>query len=429
MRPSTGSSGETLTPAAPDHSQAALEARIRAISRSLRETFGAVTRAIGGSSARPSRLTRELSIDKSLASRLSRALRAESDYELLSLIPSPTGLRIVVGAAVRAGVERQRCHAAEEALEEFQGLLDDVPGGRAALEALFSGTVVEARDRHERVAKQAVFRGMSHLLGFHCDVLTSAAVLAPSVHPHLVDGVDLSLRVGLRRLRPSAPISLFSVVINTEGAGGELPHIETLDGRPASGRAAPFLLPEFSSRPTPALDIHEHDNHTIFALADEGTSIHRPVKIASGIVARSAWPRFRAANMESAGRLYLLHYPCKMVVRDLFIHESLYVGSLPEIRLELPVPPGAPLRFPRGAMARLNTLDLLAPIEQLGIGLARAAVPGAPDHAPLLEHAFRQVRWDPSAFRGYRVAIAYPVPMISMHWQVELPAPPGSRGS
>jgi hypothetical protein len=333
-------------------------------------------------------------------------------------------LRIFIGAASRAGVDTERCNAAEEALGEFQSLLDDVPGGRAALEALICGTVVEARDRHERVAKQAVFRGMSHLLGCHCEVLTSAVVLAPSANPDLVDGLDLSLRVGLRRLRPSTPISIFSVVVNSDAARSDVPHIETLEGRPVSGQAAPFLVPEFCSRPTPALDIHEHENHMVFALADEGISIHRPVKIASGIVARSAWPRFRTADMDAAGRLYLLHYPCKMVVRDLFFHESLYVGSLPEIRLELPVPPGAPVRFPRGAMARLNTLDLLTPIEQLGSGLARVALPGAPDHAPLLAHAFGKVGWDPTAFRGYRVAIAYPVPMISMHWQVELPVGP-----
>lgn len=404
--------------------EAALEARITSVAEILRRALSAVAQEVGGSTIRPSRLVRELDIDKSLASRLTRGLRADSSFELISLIPSPTGLRIFLEAARRADVDVNLDQEAESAIEQFQNLLDEVPGGRGALEAIIAGSVAEVRDRSERNAKQAVFRAMSYLLGFHCDTITSAFIVQPAANGLTTDAIDLSYRVGIRRLRPSTPVALFSLAFQETPTSADAPRLETLDGAPLTRDATPFLLPEFSSQPMPELTIFENPNHTAFGLSDELTSLHSPIALGSALMVRNPWHRYWTDERREESRTYLLHYPCKTLVRDLFIHEDLYVGALPEIRLEFPSPTGSTTVRPEGPAERLNTLDMSAPIEQLGIGLERVAVPGVANHSRLLAHAFEATGWDPSKFRGYRTRITYPVPMITMGWWIVLPEGP-----
>jgi hypothetical protein len=181
-----------------------------------------------------------------------------------------------------------------------------------------------------------------------------------------------------------------------------------------------FFIRELCDPPEPPVDIVRQEEHTVFALASNAASIHRPVSIASALVVRGAWKPWRTGQELEEGRNYLLHYPCKLVVRDIWIRDDLFVGAEPEVRLELPSPTG-PVR-PRTSdiPTRLNTLDIAAPVEQLGFGLARSAARGVRGHERLLAHAFEARGWESSRFRGYRTTLQYPVPMITMSWWIPL---------
>jgi hypothetical protein len=378
---------------------------------------------VAGDALRPSRLVSRLEIDKSLASRLARGMRSESPFELVHFIPSPAGLRIFLDAAERAGVDGDLCKQARRAVRDFQNLLDELPGGRSALDSLISESVVEVRHRSERAAKQAVYRAMSTLLGFHCETVSSALILQPSADGSTVDGIDVSRREGIRRLRPSTPGAVFSIAITGgEGTRGTGPELEALESGRSPLDPRSFLLPGFCTPSPPAIDVFEEDRHTVFALSNASASVQSPVTITSGVVVRDGWKRFKTGDQAEDGRSYLLQYPCKLLIRDLFIRDDLYVGAEPQIRLEFPNPTGPPKPRSSNLPASLNTLDLSAPIQQLGLGLANAAAPGVPLHTPLLAHAFETLGWDSGRFRGYRTRIVYPVPMVVMGWWVPLPA-------
>lgn len=398
-----------------------VERRVAEVADALRDALLPIARESAGGTLRPSRLSELLSVDKSLASRLVRGLRATSPFELIHLVPAPTGLRMILDAAEEAGVDAALLTRATRAVTDFQRLLDDFPGGRASLDTLISESVVEVRQRADRVAKQAVFKAMSHLLGFHCETVSSALVLQPSEDGHHADGFEVSRRAGIRRLRPSTPVAVFSVDLTTGEPGGGAPCLETLDGSNGVEDPSAFLLPHFCEPELPDLEILRDDTHHVFALSDAGASLESPITVASGLLVRDGWLRHRSNDQSEDGRSYLLHYPCKLLIRDLFIRDDLYVGALPEIRLEFPSPTGAARPRRNGLPDRLNTLDLTVRIEQLGTGLGNAAAAGAPEHARMLAHAFERTGWDGTRFRGYRTRIIYPVPMITMGWWIPLP--------
>jgi hypothetical protein len=331
-------------------------------------------------------------------------------------------------AAEASGADVETCRGVRAAVERFQRLLMELPGGRAGLDALTSKSVVEVRQRAERTAKQGVFKSMSYLLGFHCETITSALLLQPSPGGATVDGIDASLREGIQRLRPGTPVAVSSVDLTVETPRDDAPRLETLDGRPPSDPLSLFL-PPFCEPSTPAIELFQAERHTIFALSD-AASLQRPVTLTSAFFIRNGWLPHRAGDQLEEGRSYLLHYPCKLLIRDLFLRDDLYVGAEPQIRLEFPSPTG-PAR-PQSATSvpiRLNTLDMSAPIEHLGRGLKNAAPPGVPQHGRLLAHLFEATGWDPERFRGYRTRIVYPVPMITMGWWIPLAAAPGSIGA
>lgn len=401
-----------------------IEERAIAIAASLREQLLAVAVDVVGSPPRPATVIRVLDLDKSLASRLLRGLRSPSPLELLHLLPSPTGLGMFLDAAEDAGANKKRCAEARATVEQFHRLLTELPSGRAGLDALTSKSVVEVRQRAERTAKQGVYKSMSYLLGFHCETITSALILQPSANGATVDGIDVSLREGIRRLRPGTPVAISSVDLTVETPRDDAPRLETLGGQTPSDPLSLFL-PEFCDPEAPAIQLFQADRHTIFALSDEA-SLQRPVTLTTAFIIRNGWLPWRTGDQLEDGRTYLLHYPCKVLIRDLFIRDDLYVGAEPQIRLEFPSPTGPARPQTSSFPMRLNTLDMAAPIEHLGRGLKNAAPTGVAQHARLLSHVFEATGLEPERFRGYRTRIVYPVPMITMGWWIPLSAPPRS---
>ena len=99
-----------------------LRLRIEAIGRELRRAISSVLEAVAGPRPRPTRVARAIGLDKSLASRLVRSVRATSDMDLMHFVPSP--------------------------------------GGRASIDAQIAESSRVALEKREHIAKQASFKAM-----------------------------------------------------------------------------------------------------------------------------------------------------------------------------------------------------------------------------------------------------------------------------
>ena len=396
-----------------------LSSRIEATGRELREALVVVLEAVAGSSPRPTRVSRAIGLDKSLASRLVRAVQSPSDLDLMHLVPSPGGLQIFADLARRfadpASIENLKA-----AIEHFGELLDSVPGGRASIDAQISESSHVALEKREHIAKQASFKSMSFLLGHFCDVLTTSLFLVPAENPRRVDGIEIHRRVGLRRMRPSTPLALLSFWGEANDAMNEHGiRFDTLDGERGSSNPTGFLLPAFSTQPIPELDVVVDGDMTTLVLAGD-PSLTAPTQLTSVFRVRNGWPIVPESRTHTL-RGYVLHTPCRQLVRDVYVAESLYSDAVPQVSFLLPGPRVA-MRPPRGEGPRhFAEVELTSSVQQLPFGSQAHSLPGVVNHAAAVRHVLERAGHGQTRFRGWRCAMTYPVALIEMMWWLSHP--------
>jgi hypothetical protein len=394
--------------------------RIEAVGRDLRKAIATVLESVAGPRPRPTRVSRAIGLDKSLASRLVRAVQSASDLDLMHLVPSPAGLHILADLATRHA-DPASIGNLLAAAERFQELLDSVPGGRASIDAQISESSSVALEKREHIAKQASFKSMSFLLGHFCDVLTTTLFLVPSANGQRVDGIELHRRIGLRRMRPSTPLALLSFWTEPGDAVQENGiRFDTLDGERGAANPGGFLLPEFSTQPIPELEVVRDGEMTALVLAGD-PRVNAPAQLTSVFRIRNGWPITPESRMHTL-RGYVLHVPCRQVVRDVYIAESLYPDASPRVSFVLPGPRAA-TRPPREDGSRHFTeVDLTTSIEQLPSGPQSYAVPGVMNHGAAVRHVLERAGHSHTRFRGWRCAVTYPVPLIEMIWWLAHPS-------
>ena len=101
-----------------------------------------------------------------------------------------------------------------------------------------------------------------------------------------------------------------------------------------------FLLGDGESHSMPGLEIVTREQHTIFALAEDDIFMDESLNLNSGYLIRHGWHRYAKEGIRDEARSYLLNYPCKTLIREVLVRDDLWVGSNPEINLQLPNPAG-----------------------------------------------------------------------------------------
>lgn len=405
-----------------------LTQRIEKTGRELRRAIMTVLEAVAGPQPRPTRVSRAIGLDKSLSSRLVRAVQSSSDLDLMHLVPSPGGLHIFADLATRVADPASISNLLV-ATERFEALLDAVPGGRASIDAQISESSQVALSKREHIAKQASFKSMSFLLGHFCDVLSTTLFLVPSADGRRVDGIEIHRRIGLRRMRPSTPLALLSIWGDPDDAMSENAiSFDTLDGERGNTNPAGFLLPDYSTQPIPDLEVVRDGDMTTLVLAGD-PSLHTPTQLTSVFCIRNGWPVTPEARLQSL-RGYVLHTPCRRVVREVYIADSVYDDAAPQVSFVLPGP-GAARRPPRqGGPRHFTEVDLTAQIEPLSFGPHSYNIPGVTNHSAVVRHVLHRTGQGMTRFRGWRCSMTYPVPLVEMIWWLSHPSiADGKRGA
>jgi hypothetical protein len=192
-----------------------------------------------------------------------------------------------------------------------------------------------ARERRERIARQSSFKSMSYLIGYFSDVLSTTFFVVPSGNGRTVDGIEINRRFGLRRLRPGTPVPILAYAPWTEGGPtGEVTRLDSIEGGTDSPEPADLLIPEFSTRPLPPIEAVHEPSRTTFVLPGDAHA-QEVERLAWAFRHRNGGPMQLGSGIHPLGD-YLLHMPCRRLVRDLFIDESLYPGAVPRVTFVLP---------------------------------------------------------------------------------------------
>jgi hypothetical protein len=190
-------------------------------------------------------------------------------------------------------------------------------------------------------------------------------------------------------------------VDRNEETGGTPPLATLDDALPEC--AEDFVLPELSTDSLPNLESFTTEGEATFALTEDGPPPNTPLTLALGMIIRGVFRRYQTPGRDQNCRTYSLPFPCRTLVRDVFVHQDLFGGNVPEVTQHMPRMMRPETVRHDGVRGKLDTVDMAAPIEHLGLGLGNTELKEIPSHARLLKHAFEKTGWDPHGFRGYRV--------------------------
>lgn len=412
--------GQPITAATPTR------VRIQELGTSLRSALIGVLGPVGGASVRPVALSKSLKLDDSLAARLLRSVRASDPLSSLRELPAPQGLRLFLDAAARAGVNESLRRPAEAAVSQFEAILSELPLGRSSLNTAIDGWLPAGRKRAEQSGKQAVFKALSHTLGFTVDTGCFAVAIQPSALGDRCDSMTFVAMDGIRRLREGAPILLFGHTWpHDQPDDGDEPRlmVETLDGERGVTDARKLLLNDVGDSANLPLRMIDRGNHTRVVLESSAPPLNVPVSAAVAYISRNAYRRYRSPDRPTEVYANACKIPLRVFVQDLLIHEDVFPSFVPDMAVRMDNLSHDPSARDE-ELLELDRLDLDAELVRLGRGLNRVGLNEWGGYEPAITGAFRRAGWDASKFRVYRCVVRHPFPFVSFTTWFDLPPKP-----
>lgn len=387
-----------------DEPRGDVAARVNGVAESLVTSVRAVLGRLPGPPTRPQELIQSLGLNRDIAGKVLSAARAPDALAAMHVMPGPESLRRLLRAARRRNVPESLLRAAEEAVRQFEILIDRELGDRGALDALLSAMTPEARAGFELASKQIVFKGMSQLRGALADLYVHAAMVHPSTDaPDRLDVVHAYGTLGLHRLRPGV------VVKFTYHEWGSAPREpwRTLDGK-TPDQSDGSELDAFCGRRPARIDPIRTSGSIMYALAGDEVGPNSAVDKLLCEVHRGRWsasPRGEGGKRKSLS--VAASIPTRMLVFDVLLHERALPSAEPQLLLYDTAVEGMASVNDRGRDA--DRIDLLESIQFLGRGAAQLHVAEAPTYVNMLRHVAGYMGWRLEEFRGYRCRVQYPV--------------------
>ncbi|MGD8454523.1 MAG: hypothetical protein PVJ57_22135 [Phycisphaerae bacterium] len=398
-----------------------IEAKIDRVMRGLAESLSGVLRGLPGNPRRPQALAEFLDLNKSLSSRLCRAVRVPDPFAAAHLMPGPEALRMLLRAAAGKGVGRSTIVAAEKAVSAFEQLIEHDVGSRDGLEAVISESLPDARRKFELANKQAMFKAAANLKGMMAEVYWVTFLAHPGKDAERHDVAGLSGLRGLRRVRPGAAVLVTNRVMATD-LGDEA--YLTLDGGRIDGIDG-LLLKPYCSSPLPELDAKQKGSCLYYRLADPGYGPNSAVDLTFAELCRRSIHRYRPAQGKRiSGTWAEVEHPVKTLVFDFLLHQDVWPGCEPELRIYDTIVRGT--AEPENPERDIDLLELDESIELLGRTAAKFRAVEIPNYLDMLRHACGRLGWDVEQFRGYRCRIQYPFYGSQVCMAFNLPESPPS---
>jgi hypothetical protein len=388
---------------------------------------------VGIPAPRVRELVAHLGIDKSTASRVVRGLRATDPVTSLREFPSGEGLRSVVAACQQHGVTDADARRAKLCIAALESQIRSLPGGRAGLATVLVGaTPNRSGDRtiassvsRERAARRAAFNSQCYLQGIWVEAAVHGWFLHPGTAPGRAHQAMMNATVGLRRLRTGPPITVGGVYGSP--LNETAPTRICLDGRPIGDDPTSALLREFCDGPVDRLRAEKNDRAYILWMDSRDPPLDTPATIALGMKYLDFIETHKSDRFHFAATTYTIRRPTRLLVIEVLVHAdlvglggpSLHITLLPQ---SLPDPIGGP---PRN---RREILDTNAAFVPMGRGFSRPGTPHSDTYLPMLQHAMRELGWDPRDFERHRLEIEYPLAFVGTQVWFELQESPPSAG-
>jgi hypothetical protein len=373
------------------------------LSAGVHELRGALTELLGDVGAdvrRPQELARKLSLDRSLAWRLSRTVSAGDPQNALQYMPGDAALNIVLRAVKGAGGGAALRQRAEGAIKNFQTAVQRHLGDRPTLDLVIDGLPSENGDQLS-VSRKLAFRGNSGILGVQAKARFHTVMLAPNRdRPEMIDCGLIGGWVDFRRIRGDARWVLFrrSPVGDVQRAPNQDEPMD-LEVDP-SGPA--LMMKEFCSQAIPDIHTRNEDGVLMDELGPSTIGNSGAFTCVFGSITRAIGPR-KADGPEDQGRFRVsISAPVETLQFDMLVHREC------EFALDQTIKTYCGFATSSNQIPERDLLPIHATRTDLGAEPPAVQTALFPRYAELTERAFARMGYDRSKFIGIRYEIAYP---------------------
>lgn len=366
---------------------------------------------------RPVDLTRELGLDKTLASRVVKFAIAAEPVLCAIEGPGPAGLRQVSAALQQRGVDPANLVSLAKAINAYEIALAAFPSGRAGIQAALADRVHVDHEHLRRTARLSLFKSMTVLMGCQLDAAYHVYALTPSAHhPDRIDSVYIEQRAGFRRLRDGISRAIVCGVPATHGPDRGHTTNFTLNQQPLGTDPTTALVPEFCSPELPPMHVARRDTATLLAVDPGQPAQGAALTLATGLVFRGNIPRWATEQRPYDSLGVTMRKPVSALLFDLLIHRQLAIGT-PIATLN--VAGGPPTASPQAD--DFDAIDQPLEVMSMGAGVDRLGSKWVPMARRIAARAVETTGIDASEFFAYRVAIEYPIPGLTTRVWLRLP--------
>jgi hypothetical protein len=393
-------------PVSPDRQRTLpLEQRLSQAAESLRQALKDVIREVPVTVKKPAEFQRVLKLDRSLSSRLLRAVQLHDPLASLHRMPGPYGVRLLLTAAGKAAVDRQLIGRAEQALTAVEGLVTAEFGDWKELEAAISGWLPDTREQFEMANRQAAFRAMSNIKGVTAEAEVSVTLIHPgSANADWVDRAGITGICRMKRLRPGTPMGLLHGSSIAPPPGTQR---LSLDGKPIDPEHGAPLLRDFSSVPTPKFAVRVEGDTVHYVLQGDDVGLGSVVELLFADIMRGRYPAHSSVSPRPATPGALIDIPVKTLIVDVLVHEDVWPGVEPELRMYDTA--GRGIANPTDPARDMDRIDVLESIQNMGTQIGRFRTKEVGRYVEMVRFVCANLGWESSRFRGYRCRVDYPV--------------------
>lgn len=393
----------------------------------LTETIAAVESEWDPNTHHMTALGPRFGIDKKLAWKIGRIVRAEDPFEAAKNLPGRAGMEKYLAAAHSRGVPVVCIDRVRAAFSEYQNLVRTHAPDRASFETMVSGARDGAPDRTELEQRKAAFRANSYLFGVHAKLQLRADFIHRSATPGRMDMVSVRGFIDLVRTRVDVSWPLGRLYYMDDKAEIHSPlQREPIDppvpgAASRDGRGTVPLLRSFCSQPLPEIYEAVSPQGAPEAMLEGGT-VGRTgaVTCLTGEMSRAHAPIYRDDQNRFAGLAVRCFTPCEALLCDHFVHRDLF-GRMEYKTLRV----SEMYRHATG-VETIDRMRLPMPerVVFLGTGLDVVGTPVYTRHRELAAHVFERTGWNPDEFYVYRLTVEHPVTPACIFMQHPLLDPP-----
>jgi hypothetical protein len=355
----------------------------------------------------PQEVSRRFKVDKTLAWRISRAVREEDAWQALEHLPSRSGINIFVNAMTAAGAPTELVDALWRAQADFERFVESSAGDRGTLDMIVSRPSRPSSHRKLESFRKGGFACNASLLGVRAKLHLGVRMMVPSAE---AGKVDLGVAAGL--------LELFRLRTDTQWPVATIRNWGGFRDQPLDSGDGPLSIePHPGEEPSPIIRSHcspadlrlqatrDADGTARYMLAGGSVGITGAVNVVYGWMHLGTASTHEQHPGERGEHAVLLNTPVEALVMDFLVHRSLPFAF--DLRADVySMFPGSPL-YPHPGSEH-SRLPVPTEVLDLGYSLPDAPSEALPDYAQLVEKLASRMGTRIGDLRCFRYRLSYP---------------------